>query len=87
MHAEHDKPASFHSSPQEAMQAPPEEFLYLACLHEGTGVEAPDFLAVVDAEDGRDRPRDADAERRRRAAPLRLEPLLARPVTGPTART
>ena len=53
MHAEHDKPASFHRSPQEAMQAPPEEFLYLACLHEGTGVEAPDFLAVVDAEEGR----------------------------------
>ena len=34
------------------MQAPPEEFLYLACLREGTGVDAPDFLAVVDAEDG-----------------------------------
>jgi 56kDa selenium binding protein (SBP56) len=48
----HDKPASFHSSPQEAMQAPAEEFLYLACLHEGTGVEKPDFLAVVDAEKG-----------------------------------
>ena len=30
-----------------------EEFLYLACLHEGTGVDRPDFLAVVDAEDGR----------------------------------
>jgi hypothetical protein len=41
-----------HSSPQEAMQAPAEGFLYLACLHEGTGVEAPDFLAVVDAEEG-----------------------------------
>jgi hypothetical protein len=25
----HDKPASFHGSPHEAMQAPPEEFLYL----------------------------------------------------------
>src|SRR5262245_19909684 len=48
----HDKPASFHSSPQEAMQAPQEELLYLACLHEGTGVEQPDFLAVVDAEQG-----------------------------------
>ena len=35
------------------MQAPPEEFLYLACLREGTGVDAPDFLAVVDTEDGR----------------------------------
>ena len=53
MHAHHDKPASFHSSPQEAMQAAPEEFLYLVCLHEGTGVEKPDFLAVVDAETGR----------------------------------
>jgi methanethiol oxidase len=44
---------SLYSSPQEAMQAPPEEFLYLACLHEGTGVDAPDFLAVVDTEEGR----------------------------------
>ena len=65
-----------YGSPQEALQAPVEEFLYLACLHEGTGVDAPDFLAVVDAEDGRDRPRAADAERGRRAPPLRLEPLL-----------
>jgi methanethiol oxidase len=44
--------SSLHSSPQEAMQAPPEEFLYVACLHEGTGVDAADFIAVVDAEDG-----------------------------------
>jgi selenium-binding protein 1 len=46
-------PASFYASPQEAQHAPPEEFLYLACLHEGTGVQKPDFLAVVDAESGR----------------------------------
>src|ERR671937_289295 len=46
-------PATFYSSPAEAQKAPPEEFLYLACLHEGTGVERPDFLAVVDAETGR----------------------------------
>jgi methanethiol oxidase len=44
---------SFHGSPQEAMQAPREEFLYLTCLHQGTGVDAPDFLAVVDADEGR----------------------------------
>ena len=50
MHA-HSTP-SFHASPQEALKAPAEEFLYLACLHEGTGVEAPDFLAVVDADSG-----------------------------------
>jgi selenium-binding protein 1 len=44
---------SLYASPAEAQQAPPEELLYLACLHEGTGVDAPDFLAVLDAEDGR----------------------------------
>jgi methanethiol oxidase len=49
----HNPPRSLHASPAEALQAPPEEFLYLACLHEGTGVDRPDFLAVVDAEDGR----------------------------------
>jgi selenium-binding protein 1 len=49
----HDPPRSFHASPAEALQAPAEEFLYLACLHQGTGVDKPDFLAVVDAADGR----------------------------------
>jgi hypothetical protein len=50
---QHTSPASFYESPQAARHARPEEFLYLACLHEGTGVDAPDFLAVIDAEDGR----------------------------------
>ena len=36
-----DRPRSFYASPAEALQAPAEEFLYLACLHEGTGVESP----------------------------------------------
>jgi methanethiol oxidase len=44
---------SFHASPAEAIAAPPEEFLYLACLRAGTGVDRPDFIAVIDAEDGR----------------------------------
>jgi methanethiol oxidase len=44
---------SFYASPAEATRAPAEEFLYVACLHEGTGIDKPDFLAVVDAEDGR----------------------------------
>ena len=44
---------SLYRTPQEAMQARPEEFLYLACLHEGTGVDAPDFLAVVETDEGR----------------------------------
>src|SRR3954470_729761 len=50
---QHNTPASFYESPQAAHRAGPEEFLYLACLHEGTGVDRPDFLAVVDAEQGR----------------------------------
>jgi selenium-binding protein 1 len=37
-----------YASPQDAMRAPREEFLYVACVHEGTGVNEPDFLAVVD---------------------------------------
>jgi methanethiol oxidase len=45
--------STLYHTPQEAMQAPPEEYLYLTCLHEGTGVDAPDFLAVVDTEEGR----------------------------------
>src|SRR5215204_3079334 len=42
-----------YASPDDARGAPPEEFLYLVCLREGTGVDEPDFLAVVDAEEGR----------------------------------
>ena len=52
-HHHESGPASFYESPQAATAAPAEEFLYVACLHEGTGVEAPDFLAVVDTEEGR----------------------------------
>jgi methanethiol oxidase len=48
-----DRPPTFYESPTEAQRAPAEELLYVACLHEGTGVDAPDFLAVVDAESGR----------------------------------
>jgi methanethiol oxidase len=44
---------SLYASPGEAQRAPAEELVYVACLHEGTGVQAPDFLAVVDAHEGR----------------------------------
>ena len=40
------RPASFYASPQEALTAPREEFLYVACLHEGTDVDKPDFLGL-----------------------------------------
>jgi len=50
---QHSTAASFYESPQAAINARPEEFLYLACMHVGTGVDEPDFLAVVDAQAGR----------------------------------
>lgn len=38
-----------YASPQDAVRnAPREEFVYVAGLYEGTGVQEPDFLAVVD---------------------------------------
>jgi selenium-binding protein 1 len=46
----HERPQSFHASPAEAMQGPPEEFLYVALLRPGG--EQADSIAVVDAEDG-----------------------------------
>ena len=35
--SEHDRTVSLYDSPAAAMRAYTEEFLYLACLHEGTG--------------------------------------------------
>jgi hypothetical protein len=54
------KPASFYASPQGALQAPPEEFLYLACLHEGTGVEKLDFLRAGRQPGGVETPRSRE---------------------------
>src|SRR6185312_2587480 len=39
--------AMYHS-PDDARQQPPEDYVYVACLYEGTGIEEPDFIAVVD---------------------------------------
>ncbi len=39
-----------YASPREAMQAPREKVLYTVGLYVGTGVDAPDFLATVDAD-------------------------------------
>ena len=64
---------SLYASPQEAIEGPPEEFLYLACLHEGTGVEVAGLPGRRRRERRADRARNSDAERGRRAPPLRLE--------------
>ncbi len=47
-HDQHSGPG--YASPQEAMRQPPEQFVYVACLYEGTSIQEPDFLAVVDTD-------------------------------------
>ncbi len=39
-----------YASPAEARDQSPEQVIYVACLYEGTGIEEPDFLAVVDVD-------------------------------------
>ena len=39
-----------YASPAEARQQSPEKVVYVACLYEGTGIEEPDFIAVVDVD-------------------------------------
>ena len=43
----HESPGRY-ASPAEAQQAPREEVVYVACLYEGSNVQKPDFIAVVD---------------------------------------
>jgi len=48
-HHQHHAGGPGYASPADAVQnAPREEIVYVAGLYEGTGVEEPDFLAVVD---------------------------------------
>src|SRR6476620_7819462 len=49
-HAEHDHSGPGYASPQVARQQPPEQFVYVASLYEGTGIDRPDFIAVVDVD-------------------------------------
>ncbi|ABP95137.1 MULTISPECIES: selenium-binding family protein [Metallosphaera] len=39
---------TFYPSPRMAMNSPPEDLAYVASLYTGTGINRPDFLAVVD---------------------------------------
>lgn len=48
--SEHAHHGPGYSSPQAAREQPPEKFVYVAALYEGTGIDRPDFLAVVDVD-------------------------------------
>jgi selenium-binding protein 1 len=49
-HAAHEHGGPGYASPEVARQQPPEQFIYVACLYGGTGIERPDFIAVVDVD-------------------------------------
>src|SRR5918997_307412 len=50
----HESPGRY-ASPAEARKAPREEVVYVACLYEGSNVQKPDFIAVVDVNPDSDR--------------------------------
>jgi methanethiol oxidase len=54
-HSSHEHTGPGYASPQAAREQPPEQFVYVASLYEGTGIDKPDFIAVVDVD--RDSPR------------------------------
>jgi methanethiol oxidase len=47
-HSAHAGPG--YASPQVAREQPPEKVIYVASLYKGTGIDRPDFLAVVDVD-------------------------------------
>jgi len=40
-----------YASPQEAIKAPREQVVYTICIYTGTGIEKPDYLATIDADE------------------------------------
>ena len=48
--AAHEHGGPGYPSPQAAREQPPEQFAYVAALYEGTGIDRPDFIAVVDVD-------------------------------------
>ena len=50
--SEHTGPG--YASPQVAREQPPEQVVYVAALYEGTGIDKPDFIAVVDVDPSSD---------------------------------
>ena len=49
-HDAHTHEGPGYASPREALEQQPEQVAYVACLYEGTGIDEPDFIAVVDTD-------------------------------------
>ena len=50
MSTEHSHTGPGYASPQLAREQPAEKLIYVAALYEGTGIDKPDFIAVVDVD-------------------------------------
>ena len=66
-HDDHEHNGPGYASPAVAREQPAEKFVYVASLYEGTGIDRPDFIAVVDVDPDSgelrsDRASDRDAE-------------------------
>ena len=46
----HEHTGPGYASPDDARRQHPEQFIYVAALYEGTGIDRPDFIAVVDVD-------------------------------------
>ena len=53
-HADHEHRGPGYATPELAREQPPEQFAYVAALYEGTGIDRPDFIAVVDVDPSSD---------------------------------
>jgi selenium-binding protein 1 len=49
-HAGNESSGPGYASPEVAREQPPEQVAYVAALYEGTGIDRPDFIAVVDVD-------------------------------------
>src|ERR1700752_4722990 len=49
-HSDHEHAGPGYASPEAARREPPEQLVYVASLYEGTGIDRPDFVAVVDVD-------------------------------------
>ena len=54
-HDDHEGNGPGYASPAVAREQPAEGFVYVASLYEGTGIDRPDFIAVVDVDPGSER--------------------------------
>jgi 56kDa selenium binding protein (SBP56) len=45
-HEDHEHGGPGYASPTVARQQPPEQFVYVAALYEGSGIDRPDFIAA-----------------------------------------